>query len=981
MMPISTLTPDQPPLVVMSAIQRSISAPSLSKHYLVNKYFSDIEKNFKPLRPPPKNVDVTNIQLTPGQEVIYGGSKVNHWSHDYVPSQWSTMSNAKRCTMLDDLVNLSGPTTEDALLRTLQARFYKEQYYTSVGSVLVFLNPCSVEPSHEALKQDHSGSDVKLFRFLDHSLQKLAETCCPQAIVLSGHSGSGKTFTSMLLLQELFDRTNGRNSAIYQYVNAGLTVLQKLTSAMNEHCQNSSRMCRVTSCEERESNFVIFYEMLMGLSMQEKEEYDLMGCDINSFDCLSGSQHMSLDRRKLMESFKRWKACLTVLGIPQGDIIKILVTVLLLSNISFEDTSSLKLRVNGETVLQTVSALLQVPLHTLYKGLTSKSCQSRGQVYMTSLDAARANNNLKLLAQSLYSRTVAAIVKRANNSHRCISSQIDNNSPGLLSRKGPGRLSNGSSSHKRSPSGSRGSSHMHTRQLPGDNFLAILDMFGFEKLENNTLEQLCINLSSETLQHFYNTFVFKTTEESYIEEGIQADMDIHYYENAPIVELLSSQKTGVLSLLEAECALHNYSADTYLQKIRIQHAKDKQFKECSSQVGCFIISHFAGPVTYRAQSLMEKNKQMISDDIVWLFSRSNCSFGFVTHLFTQELKQMQDNGSAPKGHSYKLTAHYNFSQDTCFDRSRSCVSQDFHIHLDCLLKTLVQTEPHFIRCLKTNSGQRRNVFEREVILQQVRTYQILETLHLMTAGFPHRLRYKAFNARYRLLHPDLIHNRIKTRGDNCYAESKQILELLATLDDQPQINTQWALGKKNIFLSESMLQLLERFREEKRCQCATKIQAAWRCHRYVKAWPVLKRQLQLLKRHSSRGSRKLASVQPRSRTLSAGNLQFTVSPEKRALRNSFTDLRFEQNKPPDVPMRRRYTIQGNRKISYPQMRVMRENYSEPGRFSLSEGQEVKVLGASKRKGYLDVEYNNMVIMVPFQLTELLTKKNQVVANV
>jgi len=28
--------------------------------------------------------------------------------------------------------------------------------------------------------------------------------------------------------------------------------------------------CRVTSCEERESNFVIFYEMLMGLSMQEK---------------------------------------------------------------------------------------------------------------------------------------------------------------------------------------------------------------------------------------------------------------------------------------------------------------------------------------------------------------------------------------------------------------------------------------------------------------------------------------------------------------------------------------------------------------------------------------------------------------------------------------------------------------------------------------------------------------------------------------
>ena len=55
------------------------------------------------------------------------------------------------------------------------------------------------------------------------------------------------------------------------------------------------------------------------------------------------------------------------------------------------------------------------------------------------------------------------------------------------------------------------------------------------------MEQLCINLCEETLQHFYNTHVFKSTEESCIEEGIQSDMDICYFENAPIVELISSQ--------------------------------------------------------------------------------------------------------------------------------------------------------------------------------------------------------------------------------------------------------------------------------------------------------------------------------------------------------------------------------------------------------------------------------------------------------
>lgn len=59
--------------------------------------------------------------------------------------------------------------------------------------------------------------------------------------------------------------------------------------------------------------------------------------------------------------------------------------------------------------------------------------------------------------------------------------------------------------------------------------------------QSNELEALCINLTSETLQHFYNTHIFKAAEEACIEEGIQCDIDISYTENAPIVELISSQ--------------------------------------------------------------------------------------------------------------------------------------------------------------------------------------------------------------------------------------------------------------------------------------------------------------------------------------------------------------------------------------------------------------------------------------------------------
>ena len=91
----------------------------------------------------------------------------------------------------------------------------------------------------------------------------------------------------------------------------------------------------------------------------------------------------------------------------------------------------------------------------------------------------------------------------------------------------------------------------------------------------NELEQLCINLTSETMQHFYNTHIFKATEEACIEEGIQCDIDVNYYENAPVVEILSSQRTGVLSLLDAECLSNVGHVDTYMQKVRIQHNMNK----------------------------------------------------------------------------------------------------------------------------------------------------------------------------------------------------------------------------------------------------------------------------------------------------------------------------------------------------------------------------------------------------------------------
>ena len=50
-----------------------------------------------------------------------------------------------------------------------------------------------------------------------------------------------------------------------------------------------------------------------------------------------------------------------------------------------------------------------------------------------------------------------------------------------------------------------------------------------------------MNLCAETLQHFYNTHVFRTALDACAEEDIQSELDISYFDNAPIIELISSQ--------------------------------------------------------------------------------------------------------------------------------------------------------------------------------------------------------------------------------------------------------------------------------------------------------------------------------------------------------------------------------------------------------------------------------------------------------
>ncbi|XP_071447803.1 unconventional myosin-XIX [Hetaerina americana] len=888
---------------------------------------------------------------------------------------------------IEDLIHLPGPLTEDAVIRCLHSRFCASQFYTNVGPILVCVNNRRDDGNPLTLSSTRSiPLDSKLSRVVTDAVRQQSETGYPQAIILSGSSGSGKTYTSMLVLRQLFEVAGGGpETDAFKHLAAAFTVLRSLGSARTASNPESSRIGHfievqvtdgslyrtkihcyfldqtrvVRPLDSSEKNYHIFYQMLAGLTDQEREKLGLQNYGIHNLRYLNRG-NTSQDEAKDASRFLAWRACLGILGIPFLEVVRVLSAVLLLGNIQFVEGSRTGGAGSGEELLASVASLLGVAPDALMQGLTMRTRNVRGQLVRTNSDAD-CNATRDSLAKALYCRTVATIVRRANSLKRPLGS-----TSGTLSSDSNDSVHNQAaevSSQHASTIGTAGSKSSKSMVALNNavrhathGFIGILDMFGFEDPKPSQLEHLCINLCAETMQHFYNTHVFKSSIESCRDEGIQCSVQAEYVDNVPCIDLISSLRTGLLSMLDVECSVRG-TPESYVQKVRVQHrhnprlvaevsmnnnARGPQHHVNGYQYGqqsqqqrhalnpssatCFAIRHFAGTVVYDSANFLETNRDVVPDDLVSVFHRHHCNFGFATHLFGSELKALststthiispgmtppvpsshqQGGAIMPRGVAFRIspTSHTDLQNG---DEPVSTLTQDFHTRLDNLLRTLVHARPHFVRCIRadedgtssnpngTQGGNPTEEFARQAVRRQIRSLQILETVNLMAGGFPHRMRFKAFNNRYRSLAPSHCLRNTGQRpcappsgGDGgnggqqegaemcmlilqCFQQalliagssagqqaqqhiarnqSQQLgkglsLGMIAAgsgLIPMSNVSTAWASGKRHIFLSEGARQQLEAMRWERLRRAAVTIQSTWRgWHFRRRRWPTLR---------------------------------------------------------------------------------------------------------------------------------------------
>ncbi|KAF2357164.1 Myosin head motor domain [Trinorchestia longiramus] len=588
-------------------------------------------------------------------------------------------------------------------------------------------------------------------------------------------------------------------------------------------------------------------------------EYNIHHMEYNIHHMEYNIHHMEYNIHHM--EFEAWKTCLSVLGIPFLDVIRVLAAVLLLGNVTFVEGQGLEVDIQGGShELKSVASLLGVSSGALYRGLVTRTHNTRGHLVKSMCDANMSNLTRDALAKALYCRTVATIVRRANSLKR-----LGSTSGTLSSDSNESVHQNGDvASQHASTVGTGGSKASKSMSVLNsavkhatDGFIGILDMFGFEDpkvivgmhmfgfedpkvivgihmfgfedpkvtigmhmfgfedakvivsihmfgfedAKPAHLEHLCINLCAETMQHFYNTHIFKSSVESCREEGISSVVEVDYVDNVPCIDLISSLRTGLLSMLDVECSVRG-TPESYIQKSKVQHKScSRLFEPKGDLQRAFGIHHYAGRVVYEASDFLDTNRDIITDDLVCVFHKLTCTFGFATHLFGSEMKALFSQDSAPRGVSFRIspTSHTDLQNG---DEPVSTLTQDFHTRLDNLLRTLVHAKPHFIRCIRANSTETPGIFDRATVIKQIRALQVLETVNLMAGGYPHRMRFRSFVFRYRLLAPS---KRLRRTDEKTIEDCKMILEFfLRNIDDSSKSATMntinWALGKRHIFL-------------------------------------------------------------------------------------------------------------------------------------------------------------------------------------
>uniref|UniRef100_A0A8B9VYG2 Myosin X n=1 Tax=Anas zonorhyncha TaxID=75864 RepID=A0A8B9VYG2_9AVES len=691
-------------------------------------------------------------------------------------------------TSIDGVEDMSmlGDLHEAAILLNLHQRYQQGNIYTNIGSILASVNPYKPIPGLYSVDAIDLYRQHRLGELPPHIFATANECyCClwkrhdSQCVLISGESGAGKTESTKLLLKFLSAMSqtslgapaSEKSTHVEEAILESSPILEAFGNAKTVYNNNSSRFGKFIQLHfsqhghiqgGRVTDCILFFSVVH--QNPGERNYHIFYALLAG---VSGEMKESLSLSE-PETYRylNQSGCVSDENLNDIEMFSKVMTAMKVVDFSTEEIRDIFKLLSGTLHLGNVEFMTAGGAQITTKAVLNIASDLLG------LDAFQLSEVLTQRSMILRGEEISSplTVEQAADSRDSLSMALYSQCFSWLINK------------------------INTKIKGKENFksVGILDIFGFENFQVNRFEQFNINYANEKLQEYFNKHIFSLEQLEYNREGINWEA-IDWMDNAECLDLIE-KKLGLLALVNEESRFPKGTDNTLLEKLHSQHMSNHYYVKPRVTDHQFGIRHYAGEVLYDVRGFLEKNRDTFRDDILNMLKDSRLDF--IYDLFERVCSRSSEE-------TLKMGTQ----------RRRPTVSSQFRDSLHSLMATLSTSNPFFIRCIKPNTEKAPNLFNPDVVLNQLRYSGMLETVKVRRAGFPIRRLFQDFLSRYKML------VKVPSSSDNSKAVCAGFLQIYDSSKKE------WQLGKTKVFLKEALEQKLEKDREEELRKAAVVIRA------------------------------------------------------------------------------------------------------------------------------------------------------------
>ena len=704
--------------------------------------------------------------------------------------------NPPKFEKCEDMVNLTF-LNDASVFWNLKTRYQAKMIHTYSGLFVVVVNPYKRYPlyTHRVCKiylgKRRNECPPHLWAIAECAYRNMLQNKKNNAMLITGESGAGKTENTKKVITYLAmvatgsgAKTSEKKVSLEDQIVATNPILESYGNAKTARNDNSSRFgkfirihfttsgklagcdivsyllekSRITEQQEVERSYHIFYQLIQpyGDGICEGGLRNKCHCSTDIYDYIYVSQGKttvaSIDDN---EELEYTEDAFNVLGFGEQekfDCYMLTAGVMTCGGVEFktkgrDDQAECEL-IGPDTFPGKVAALTGVDAFQMIKAFCKPRIKVGTEWVTKGQTCVQATNAVGGIARAIFDRVFKWLIEKCNDT------LID-------------------------------------PTLKKANFCAVLDIAGFEIFEYNGFEQISINFVNEKLQQFFNHHMFVVEQEEYVKEGIDWVM-VDFGMDLAAAIIMFEKPMGIWAILEEESLFPKATDKSFEEKLKAALGKLPVFLKPQSKTdknAHFAISHYAGIVSYNVTNWLEKNKDPVNDTVVEIF-KSSSSIPLMVHLWRDHPGQPT---TAPKDDGKKKKK----------GGGGKTVSSVYLVSLGELMTTLHACEPHFVRCLVPNTHKKPGDVEPPLIMHQLTCNGVLEGIRICMRGFPNRMMYPEFKARYAILGA----SEIASSSDNKVA-------VHALMDKIEFSRDRYRLGHTLVFFRAGALAFLEEKRDE-----------------------------------------------------------------------------------------------------------------------------------------------------------------------